>query len=221
MGFALETVLFDLSGTLIDDFLVVWKSFCQVFEHYGQPPPSLGKFRREFKLPHESYLIENGIESGNVKEAVELGKKTYLESAFQLGLFPDVRIVLKCLKAKGITIGIVSQTPRKLLDASLEKSGLAEFFDDKNTLSSDDTEEQKPRPEPIIAAMRRINVSDGKRTVYVGDMVEDIVMAKTAGVIPVAIHREGANYNSLEMLKKSNPHRIIQDLTELITIFHL
>ncbi len=49
-------------------------------------------------------------------------------------------------------------------------------------------------------------------------MAEDILSAKRAGVIPVAVYREQAAYHTRSYLEEEHPAFIIDDLNELAKI---
>ena len=47
--------LFDWSGTLVDDFVNVYKATALVFRARGKRPISIREFAREFKLPYMDF----------------------------------------------------------------------------------------------------------------------------------------------------------------------
>ena len=62
LGAVIRNVIFDWSGTLVDDLPAVWEASNHVFRQAGIPPLSLDEFRSEFQLPYhgfyERYLPE-------------------------------------------------------------------------------------------------------------------------------------------------------------------
>jgi HAD superfamily hydrolase (TIGR01549 family) len=135
----------------------------------------------------------------------------YLESLNYVKLFPDVKECLTILKQKGIALGLVSATPSELLWPTLNELKLVNFF--KVIIGN----APKPSPLPIYQACKMIGPKP-KYVVYVGDMEEDIICAKRAGAIPVAICRENGNYHNKTKLEAQNPTYVINDLRELVSL---
>jgi len=55
---------------------------------------------------------------------------------------------------------------------------------------------RKPHPEPLLLALERIGRAPGE-TAYVGDSPEDVVMAKSAGVVSVGVPGRFPNRKAL------------------------
>lgn len=54
--------------------------------------------------------------------------------------------------------------------------------------------------------------------VYVGDMADDVIFARRAGVMPVVVYRNNAAYHPRSYLEDESPEFIIDDLKELTKI---
>jgi HAD superfamily hydrolase (TIGR01549 family) len=135
----------------------------------------------------------------------------YLESLNYVKLFPDVKECLTTLRQRGIKLGLVSATPSELLWPALNELKLVSFF--KVIIGN----APKPSPLPIYQACKIIGI-EPKCVVYVGDMEEDMICARRAGAIPVAICRENGNYHDKTKLEAQNPTYVINDLRELVSL---
>lgn len=51
----IRNILFDWSGTLVDDLCAVWRSTNYTFTQCGRPEMSLEEFRGEFSLPFDAF----------------------------------------------------------------------------------------------------------------------------------------------------------------------
>ena len=92
-------------------------------------------------------------------------------------LFPDVDRILALL-ARQYKLALASNTIRSLFERTFPLH-LADFF--QITLFVDEVNEPKPSPQPLLSVFQTLEVSK-EECCYVGDSVEDIQMAKAAGV---------------------------------------
>lgn len=209
----IDTVLFDWSGTIIDDLHVTWKAIAKTLLHYNLGTLSLRQFRHDFCAPYWNFFIKRGLDKKASKhETPVIFKSFYMDSAVQL--FPEVVSTLDYLKSKNVKIGLVSQTPRALINKTLERFSISSYFD--VIVALEDCKSQKPSPEPILNAMNMID-SQRNHTIYVGDMKEDILAARNAGVFSIAICRN-CSYHDKKTVLFENPDMIIQNLSEISKI---
>lgn len=122
--------------------------------------------------------------------------------------------VLNSLRDDGIKMAVASNIPSGFLREHLRRFGIEKFF--KVTTGQDDCREQKPSPKPILLTLRRLN-SDPESSAYIGDMEEDIIAGRKAGVTTIAICRE-RGYHPCWRLKRLSPDYIIRNLRELLPI---
>lgn len=94
-------------------------------------------------------------------------------------LFHDVRSLVQCLAAKGIRMGIVTSESRTEYESVFCTLGLADYFE--QTVCSDDTDEHKPHPAPLL---RWIALTDTRAQdcLYIGDALCDSHCAASAGI---------------------------------------
>lgn len=104
--------------------------------------------------------------------------------------YPDVRVTLEALRAKGLRLVVVSNWDVSL-HAVLHDTGLDGLLD--AVLTSAECGVAKPEPAIFARALQAVGVSDPARALHVGDTVaEDVAGARAAGIEAVLIARDGA-----------------------------
>ena len=208
-------VIFDASGTLIDDLFPVWQTNLKIFAHMGIPSMTLNDFKERFTLPYWKFYRSLGIQENKAKnEANTLFKRFYAELSGIVKLFPEVKSTIDDLKRISMKLAIVSSMPKDYLILHLKKFNIYTYFD--VIISSEDCDESKPSPKPILICVSRLGLNHS-HVVYVGDMEEDIIAGKKADVKTVAVSREGS-YHQRKKLEKRNPDFMIDDLRELLRV---
>jgi len=212
---AVDAALFDWSGTLVDDLDAVWRTNDQTLMSFGVPHQDVETFREKFILPWQSFYGLYGLRSAEaLKEVDSRFWKIYGPLSLEIRPFPGTVPMLTRLKSKGIKTGIVTQTKRGPLLEQIERFGLAKLID--ATVGAEDADELKPSPKPVLAALERLGVDAGG-AVFTGDMVEDIVAGKSAGVQVISIVQKGS-YGTEQKVKSGGPFRIAHDLDEVADI---
>jgi len=212
----IKLVIFDASGTLLNDFMVTWKAVSKILLHFGKQTDDPETFRRNFRLPYWNYYMDKGIASDTAKfEVPSLYTKFYLELIDEIKPFPEVKKVIESLSNMSIKLAVASQTPKEALSKLLNDPSIKEKF--SVMLGLGDYQEPKPSPESILIVLNKLGVNSTE-AIYVGDMAEDIIVARRAGVMPVAVYRNGMSYHTRSYLEKERPAFIINDLTELTEI---
>jgi len=203
----IDAILFDLSGTLIDDFFAVFQGYVDLYKEYKSNLPSEIDFRNTFQLPYPEFLVKQGFK--DIKKAICFWKKRYTNYNQTIIIFPDVIPALENLKKCSIILGVVSQTPEDKVKENLKKFNLNKYF---KTIIYD---KWKPKPDGLHQALKQLNIKDPTKVIYIGDMKEDCQAARTANIHPWAIYRETKNFQTLEKLKQGKPKKILKTMTEL------
>lgn len=212
--YPITTILFDFSGTLADDLVSTWMTVCEILRLYEKPIMSLEEFREVFSLPYWQIFENFGLSERTAKvSCLNHYKKMIQKYAFHTKIFQDAVPVLKFL-SETKKLGIVSQTPQKTLDAFLVKNDLKKYF--TKIISLEDSSEQKPSPLPLLIACESIGCKTSE-AIYVGDQYEDILAAKNARMISVAISRKHS-YHTYAKLLSSKPNFLITNLREIASL---
>ena len=211
---SINTLVFDVSGVLIDDLPTVWRANRDAYSFYGYKALSMGEFKDKFKIPIVEFHKSNGIPE-EMSNAVERKyRERYPIYQHLIRVFPEVRDVLSHLKNRGFKLGISSNIPSKFLWDHLHQFEILTFFD--AITGQDDCDEQKPSPKSILTTLSKMG-SNPEMSAYIGDMEEDMIAGKRAGVYTIAVDRREA-YQPIRRLKIHNPDLIINNLNDLLII---
>jgi HAD superfamily hydrolase (TIGR01549 family) len=175
----LKAIVFDYNGTLVDDLDLAVESYFRAANERGY------RLARKKVLQHISQppSAKRGLYFGAISDAewaaiIDRRKQLYTDlarSAFKL--FPQTEKVLTELS--GIfRLGVLSNTFRSLFEM-LFPSHLTTLF--QTSLFFDEVPEPKPSPAPMRAMLQAMRVQ-AHECGYVGDAVEDVQMARAAGV---------------------------------------
>lgn len=199
----IRNVIFDWSGTLVDDLPAVWRATNHVFRNAGVPEITLDEFRAEFCLPftrfYERYIPH-----------VELPQlETWFHEHFRtvqdiVEALPHAREFLEFCRARGLRTFLLSTVAAEHFATQARASGFGPFLDHPYTGVWD----KRQRIHDIL----REHQLDPRATVFIGDMQHDIETARHGGVHSVAVL---TGYNRLEQLRASEPDLIVEHLGEL------
>lgn len=206
----MDTILFDLDGTLHDSEKLYIQACCNCLEAM-----------RKSRLTDEekNYLIGKPITriidewfSGQKIEVLESFFRHYEMVNNQVREYNGIYEVLTELKGRGATLGIVSSKYKKYVVQELHKTKLYSFFN--VIVGLDDCKEHKPHPEPLLKAVRELQV-DPKNCIYIGDQPTDILAAKAAGIKGFgALWGEGEK----EKLESALPTGLLQKPKDILVI---
>jgi phosphoglycolate phosphatase-like HAD superfamily hydrolase len=99
--------------------------------------------------------------------------------------FPGIEAALRRLDAAGRTLGIVTAGSRSEVEPQLARVGIDGMMAIR--VYGDDTAAGKPDPQPLELALERAGGVAPCDAVYVGDALDDMRMAVSAGVRGVGI----------------------------------
>lgn len=179
---AVEVVLFDLDGTLIDTIELILSSMRHA------TATVLGE-----ALP-DSVLMHNvGVPLRVQMREFDLDRAEELLMCYRehnaivhddlVGEYPGIESGLKSLVGGGYRLAIVTSKSKPVAVRGLEVFGLENYFE--TVVAYEDTEIHKPEPEPLLEAARRMGAPID-RCAYVGDSPHDMNAAIAAGAVPVA-----------------------------------
>lgn len=175
----LKALVFDYNGTLVDDLELHVESYYRAGRDlgYGLDRERVRRFISQ--PPSAKRLLYYGEISDRAWEEVfGLKKKIYFELAeTSFRLFPNTAEAITALAGR-YDLAVLSNTFRHFFDR-LFPAALAALF--KATLFFEEVSEPKPAPGPMQRMLSLLGVAPGE-CAYVGDALEDIRMAKAAGV---------------------------------------
>ncbi len=211
----LKAIVFDVSGTLLNDIEVVWKANSDAYSAFGfWGFDTLEQFKEKFRMPVPEFHKANGIPLNLISEVDKKFREVYPRYASRITIFPEVESVLKELISRKITLGIASSIPTIFLREHLEHFEIESYF--TIITGQEDCDEQKPSPKPILYTLKKLGIKP-EEAIYVGDMEEDMIAGRAANTLTAAIVRN-ESYHPRWRLEKQKPDYIISSLQELLII---
>jgi 2-haloacid dehalogenase len=135
-------------------------------------------------------------------------KPKLLDAYFVLDAFPDARVTLAELKARGVRTGILSNGSPKMLAAAVAAAGLDHALD--AVLSVDAVRMYKPRPEAYALASQALALPPAD-IVFVSSNRWDVMGAASVGFDTVWVNRT----RMPDEYSENAPRRVVADLSEL------
>ncbi len=183
----LETVLFDLDGTLLDTHLDLSGALNRVLEDHGRPPlptASLRPFASKGAMTMICRAFKCQPEDDQAKSLLNQMLRSYFDHiAVHTRFFPGMDSVLEKIDASGRKWGIVTNKPAWLTDRLL--SILTMPSTPGVVVSGDTLSVKKPHPLPLIHACNHLRGNPAS-TVYIGDDERDVQAGNRAGMLTLA-----------------------------------
>jgi 2-phosphoglycolate phosphatase len=209
-GNAVQGVIFDLDGTLIDSYQAIYLGFHYAYTQMGLSPLSFDQVKKVVGRGLNHTFIEL-LGEDRAPQAFFLFRKKY-EEVFRAHtvLLPDVGKVLKTLYGRGIRMAVATNKLGRFSRAIFQHFGMENLF--AVIVGDGDVSQNKPHPEMIHLAMEKMGVKK-EETLFVGDTVIDIQTAKNAGVRAVAVP---TGNTAREDLEKAQPTVLLNRLSDLL-----
>jgi pyrophosphatase PpaX len=208
----IETILFDLDGTLIDTNELIIASFTHTVGKYGERP-----YTREEIIEFIGPPLVDSLQKVNPNNDVEEMMATYREHNYAnhekyVKAYPTVVETIKKLKAAGYQLGIVTTKLSDTAKLGLELTGMADMFE--VLIGLDDVVNAKPHPEPILTAIEKLQANP-MTTLMVGDNYHDIEAGHNAGVQTAGV---AWTIKGREVLEAHDPHYMLEQMSDLLQI---
>ncbi|MDD5405451.1 MAG: HAD-IA family hydrolase [Sulfurovaceae bacterium] len=208
-----KVILFDLDGTLIDSTEAIIESFGVAFESFGGKTPSISDITAHIGHPLEIMFSALGIKEEAIDAHVSRYKEHYKEiSRDKTILLPNAAQAVH-LASQHATLGVVTTKTGSYSKVLLEHLGIMDYFD--ILIGREDVVYPKPHPEPILKAIKNLDVKNKENCWMIGDTCMDIHAAKGAGIFGLAV---ASGYATKEQLLKCTDEVYDNVLTALDTI---
>lgn len=202
----IRNIIFDWSGTLVNDLPGVWKATNHVLEQAGVPALTLDEFRDEFQLPFTGFY-ERFTPDIPLETLEGWFHGSFREVCGEVTALPHANAFLDFCKAKNIRCFILSTVNSEYFTVQAANAGMDDCFE-KRYLGIWDKREK-------IHEIIRANNLLKDETLYIGDMQHDVETAHHGGIHSCALL---TGYNTLDQLRQSNPTVIVTQLDELKTL---
>jgi phosphoglycolate phosphatase len=199
----IHNIIFDWSGTLVDDLPAVLKASNFVLTQSGKSEMSLEQFRAEFSLPFTKFYDRHtpDVPMEKLEGWFHAEFKRAQNSVTEL---PHARDFLEFCRAKKFRTFLLSTVHADHFKAQCRVIGFDAFLEKSYT----DVWDKRKKIHDILAEN---NLKSGE-TLFIGDMEHDIETAKHGGVHSCAVL---TGYNTLEQLRNAKPDLIVEHLSEL------
>ncbi|WP_300367040.1 HAD family hydrolase [Hydrogenimonas sp.] len=193
-------ILFDLDGTLIDSTEAILESFSAAYGELGDEAPDADAIVRMIGIPLGEMFIRLGADVSSVERYVGAYKKHYRKiSREKTVLLPGAREAVE-EAAYFARLGVVTTKTGRYSIELMEYFGLMNHFE--VLVGSEDVENHKPHPEPILKALDTMGASTSCAWM-IGDTLMDVHAAHAAGIMPYALT---CGYGSEQELKAECKH---------------
>ena len=203
-----DAILFDMDGTLLDTVPLILESFQYAFmQHLGHPGDrdeilagiGIPLERVLAKFPERSVLTQTYLQHNHAR----------LSS--HIGIFIGIPQMLTQLRQLGLKLGVVTSKRADAAMPGLIAFELESYFD--LVLTKESTTKHKPDPEPLLAAMSRLHLTDPARVAYVGDTMHDVLCAQAAGCKTVVVDW---TYMPVKELRQAKPDFWLEKPVDLV-----
>ena len=199
----IRNIIFDWSGTLVDDLPAVWKASNYVLTQAGRAEMSLEQFRAEFCLPFTIFYERHvpHIPLPQLEVWFHSRFKQVQDSVCEL---PHARDFLEFCRARKLRTFLLSTVHRDHFETQSIITGFNQYLD-KPYINVWDKREK------IHEILAENNLRPDE-TLFIGDMQHDIETAKHGGIHSCAVL---TGYNTLGQLRAAEPDVIVEHLREL------
>lgn len=217
-------VVFDMAGTTVNEDNVVYKTLRKSINEAGfdftlDQVLAEGAGKEKFQAIRDILKVYGGNKDEALAKSIFERFLVSLEKAYkELDITPveGAEELFRALRERKILVvlntGYNEETARSLI----KKLGWREGEEIDGLVTASDVAQNRPRPDMILLAMKRFNVTDAGEVVKVGDSMIDIEEGENAGCglsigITTGAHTEA-------QLLSAHPDHILHNLLELLPI---
>jgi phosphoglycolate phosphatase len=173
-----RNLIFDWSGTLVDDLGPVLEATNFVFARYGLAPLTREEFRLRFRLPYGSFYAEYlpGVPLDELERHFRLA---FAASEAPVTILPHAREKLEWCAQRGIRAFVLTSMDEPAFGRQLAEFGFGKYFEATYAGVLDKRD--------VIHRILETHGLDPRETAFVGDMTHDVETARHGGVASVAV----------------------------------
>lgn len=183
---SLDTVLFDLDGTLIDSIELIQKSYVHAIDAHGLPQPDESFWLAGLGRPLVWQFAQFTDDPAEVEALIVTYREYNLAHHDELVTpYPGAVESVGALVERGLRLGIVTSKARASALRGLDCCGFdSGWFE--SMVASDDVSEHKPHPGPVLHALEALGAS-ASSAIMVGDSPHDLASGRAAGTRTAAV----------------------------------
>ena len=202
-----RNLIFDWSGTLVDDLGPVIEATNFVLAKYGIGPMDREEFRRRVRLPYREFYQEM-LPGIPLEELEEHFRPAFDGAEATVFVLPHAREKLDWCRRLGIRTFVLTSMDAIAFARQLEEFGLKGHFEATYSGVLDKRD--------VIHRILETHGLAPEETAFVGDMTHDVETARHAGISSIAVL---TGYNHPEVLAAVRPDLTVPDLGVLRGIF--
>lgn len=210
-----KSVIFDLDGTLVDGFDIIYESFNYSLRTLGLKEIPVREIKKVIG-PALSEGFRRIVPENLVEEGVKLYRSYYKERYLERTiLFEKVEDILKFLKDNKIIVGLITNKKQNFAKELLDYLKISKYFDfikgaDEGYLPKPDSE--------IMEDVKNSFKLSSEEIIYLGDSEIDGVFAKNCNVDFIAL---GVGLGNEKNLYKYRPMTYLKSINDLYEILKL
>ncbi|HJP88569.1 MAG TPA: HAD-IA family hydrolase [Candidatus Limnocylindrales bacterium] len=180
----MDAIVFDWDGTLIDTLPAIYEANRLVLAEHGLPfDPDL--YRAAYVPDWRLMYHRLGVPDDKL-EHVGLRWLELYRLAGEASLLPRSAESLRRLSEAGYVLGLVTAGDRDVVTEQIQRLGVDAYLTVR--VFGNDEFSPKPHPDPLLHVLERLERRDRVATArYIGDVPDDMRMARAVGAIGVGI----------------------------------
>lgn len=199
----IRNVIFDWSGTLVDDLPAVWEATNYVLQKAGVAPMTLDEFRSEFCLPFVNFY-RRYTPNVPMDKLEEWFHSKFLEVQDKVVEIKYAREFLRFCEENRMRMIVLSSVRADHFERQAKSVGFDKYIHSAYVGIHDKRN--------AIRDLLQKEQLDPLQTLYIGDMEHDIETARYGGVYSCAVM---TGYNHPHKLREAKPDLVVENLAEL------
>lgn len=199
----IRNIIFDWSGTLVDDLPPVLEATNHVLAQAGRPEMTLEQFRAEFCLPF-TIFYDKHVPEIPIQQLERWFHERFAQVQASVTALPHAAEFLKFCQAREVRTFLLSTVNPSYFKVQAEVVGFGTCIQTPYLGVWDKRKK--------IGEILRDNRLDPEETLFIGDMQHDIETAIHGGIHSCAVL---TGYNTVDQLRAAHPDVIVEHLKEL------
>jgi pyrophosphatase PpaX len=209
-----NTLLFDLDGTLVDTNGIIVKALEVVFGEFLPEVDATLDLMKECIGPPLEVSFTRFVDQDTAQQMIRRYREYYkAHEHLYYSIYPNVIDVLTTLKAQGYYLGVVTSKFRDSAMPSMVHYGIDSLMD--VIVGLDDVTKAKPDREPVDLALSQLPSHTG--AIMIGDNATDVQSGQNAGVYAAGV---AWAFKGRDQLIAVNPDYMLEDMTDLYEILN-
>ena len=185
MSAPFDAVLWDLDGTLLDSLALILDSYRHTLAAHDLPPRTDADVLSGLGTTLEDQFARWGYAADS--EALIATFVQYNLSAHDALVKPCAGVIeiVEELSARGVPQALVTSKRRRGGEMGVRALGLVGRFSVE--IFGDEVQHPKPHPDPVLRALRGLDLPASERVTFVGDARHDVQAGRAAGVHTIGV----------------------------------